>query len=54
VIPSYACATMNMFDLASGLRGGKVERELHLTGRARSADHCGLEIGRCLDGQPRR
>jgi D-serine deaminase-like pyridoxal phosphate-dependent protein len=35
VIPSHACATVNMFDLAYGVRGGKVERELQLTGRGK-------------------
>jgi D-serine deaminase-like pyridoxal phosphate-dependent protein len=35
VIPSHACATVNMFDLAYGMRSGKVERELHLTGRGK-------------------
>jgi D-serine deaminase-like pyridoxal phosphate-dependent protein len=35
VIPSHACATMNMFDLAHGRRGGEVERELHLTARGK-------------------
>jgi D-serine deaminase-like pyridoxal phosphate-dependent protein len=35
VIPSHACATMNMFDLAHGLRGGEPERELHLTARGK-------------------
>ena len=28
VIPSHACTTMNMFDVAYGVRGGRVEREL--------------------------
>jgi D-serine deaminase-like pyridoxal phosphate-dependent protein len=35
VIPSHACATVNMFDTAYGVRGGKVERELQITGRGK-------------------
>ena len=35
VIPSHACATVNMFDTAYGVRGGRVERELRIAGRGR-------------------
>jgi D-serine deaminase-like pyridoxal phosphate-dependent protein len=35
VIPSHVCATVNMFDFAYGLRGGQVERELHIAGRGK-------------------
>jgi len=35
VIPSHACTTMNMFDVAYGVRGGRVERELHIAGRGK-------------------
>jgi D-serine deaminase-like pyridoxal phosphate-dependent protein len=35
VIPSHACATVNMFDVAYGLRGGQVEHELHIAGRGK-------------------
>jgi D-serine deaminase-like pyridoxal phosphate-dependent protein len=35
VIPSHACATVNLFDMAYGVRGDRVERELRITGRGR-------------------
>jgi D-serine deaminase-like pyridoxal phosphate-dependent protein len=35
VIPSHACTTMNMFDVAYGIRGGRVERELPIAGRGK-------------------
>jgi D-serine deaminase-like pyridoxal phosphate-dependent protein len=35
VIPSHACATVNLFDVAYGTRAGRVERELHITGRGK-------------------
>ncbi|HEX4908302.1 MAG TPA: alanine racemase, partial [Actinomycetes bacterium] len=35
VIPSHACTTMNLFDVAYGVRGGRVERELGIAGRGR-------------------
>ena len=35
VIPSHACACVNMFDVAYGVRGGRVERELPIAGRGK-------------------
>ena len=35
VIPLHACATVNMFDVAAGVRGDVVERELAISGRGR-------------------
>jgi D-serine deaminase-like pyridoxal phosphate-dependent protein len=35
VIPSHACATVNLFDVAYGVRGGRVERELAIAGRGK-------------------
>ena len=35
VIPSHACACVNLFDLAYGVRGGTVERELPIAGRGK-------------------
>jgi D-serine deaminase-like pyridoxal phosphate-dependent protein len=35
VIPSHACGCVNLFDLAYGVRGGRVERELPIAGRGR-------------------
>ena len=33
VLPSHACTCVNMFDLAYGVRGAKVERELSIAAR---------------------
>jgi D-serine deaminase-like pyridoxal phosphate-dependent protein len=35
IIPSHACTCANMFDLAYGTRGGRVERELPIAGRGK-------------------
>jgi D-serine deaminase-like pyridoxal phosphate-dependent protein len=35
VIPSHACNCVNLFDLAFGVRGGRVERELPIAGRGK-------------------
>ncbi|HET6814429.1 MAG TPA: alanine racemase [Actinomycetota bacterium] len=35
VIPSHACGCVNLFDVAYGVRQGKVERELPIAGRGR-------------------
>jgi D-serine deaminase-like pyridoxal phosphate-dependent protein len=35
VIPSHACNCVNLFDLAHGVRGGRVERELRIAGRGK-------------------
>ncbi len=35
VLPSHACTCVNMFDVAYGVRGDRVERELRLAGRGR-------------------
>ena len=35
VLPSHACACVNMFDLAYGVRGDRVERELPIAGRGK-------------------
>jgi D-serine deaminase-like pyridoxal phosphate-dependent protein len=35
VIPSHACACVNMFDVAHGVRDGRVERELAIAGRGK-------------------
>ena len=35
VIPLHACATVNMFDVAVGVRGGVVEREIAIVGRGK-------------------
>jgi D-serine deaminase-like pyridoxal phosphate-dependent protein len=35
VIPSHACACVNMFDLAYGVRGDRVERQLPIAGRGK-------------------
>jgi D-serine deaminase-like pyridoxal phosphate-dependent protein len=35
VIPSHACSCVNMFDLAYGVRGARVERELRIAGRGK-------------------
>jgi D-serine deaminase-like pyridoxal phosphate-dependent protein len=35
VLPSHACSCVNMFDLAYGVRGGRVERELRIAGRGK-------------------
>jgi D-serine deaminase-like pyridoxal phosphate-dependent protein len=35
VIPSHACATVNLFDVAYGVRSGQLERELPITGRGK-------------------
>ena len=35
VIPSHACACVNMFDVAYGVRDGRLERELPIAGRGR-------------------
>ena len=35
VIPSHACNCVNLFDLAYGVRGGRVERELRIAGRGK-------------------
>jgi D-serine deaminase-like pyridoxal phosphate-dependent protein len=35
VLPSHACACVNLFDLAYGVRGDRVERELPIAGRGR-------------------
>ena len=35
VIPSHACACVNMFDVAYGVRDGRLERELAIAGRGR-------------------
>jgi D-serine deaminase-like pyridoxal phosphate-dependent protein len=36
VIPSHVCACVNLFDVAYGVRDGRVERELPIAGRGRS------------------
>jgi D-serine deaminase-like pyridoxal phosphate-dependent protein len=36
VIPLHVCSTVNMFDVAYALRGGRVERELTIAGRGKS------------------
>jgi D-serine deaminase-like pyridoxal phosphate-dependent protein len=36
VIPLHVCSTVNMFDVAYGLRHGRVERELTIAGRGKS------------------
>ena len=35
VIPSHACACVNMFDVAYGTRAGQLERELPIAGRGK-------------------
>ena len=35
VIPLHACATVNMFDVAFGVRGDVIEREIAISGRGR-------------------
>ncbi|MFL5766757.1 MAG: alanine racemase [Actinomycetota bacterium] len=35
VVPLHACATVNLFDVAAGVRGDAVERELAIAGRGR-------------------
>jgi len=35
VVPLHACATVNMFDVAAGIRGEAVERELVIAGRGK-------------------
>jgi D-serine deaminase-like pyridoxal phosphate-dependent protein len=35
VIPSHVCACVNMFDVAHGIRDGRLEREFPITGRGR-------------------
>jgi D-serine deaminase-like pyridoxal phosphate-dependent protein len=35
LIPSHACTTMNLFDVAHGVRGDRVERELRIAGRGK-------------------
>jgi D-serine deaminase-like pyridoxal phosphate-dependent protein len=35
VVPLHACSTVNMFDVAVGIRGDAVERELAIAGRGR-------------------
>jgi D-serine deaminase-like pyridoxal phosphate-dependent protein len=35
LLPSHACATVNLFDVAYGVRGDRVERELQITGRGK-------------------
>jgi D-serine deaminase-like pyridoxal phosphate-dependent protein len=35
VIPLHVCSTVNMFDVAVGVRGDVVERELPIAGRGR-------------------
>jgi D-serine deaminase-like pyridoxal phosphate-dependent protein len=35
VIPSHVCACVNMFDVAYGVRDGRLERELPVAGRGR-------------------
>jgi D-serine deaminase-like pyridoxal phosphate-dependent protein len=35
VIPLHACTCVNMFDVAYGVRGGEVEREIAIAGRGR-------------------
>jgi D-serine deaminase-like pyridoxal phosphate-dependent protein len=35
VIPSHVCACVNMFDVAYGVRDGRLERELPIAGRGR-------------------
>jgi D-serine deaminase-like pyridoxal phosphate-dependent protein len=35
VIPLHACGCVNMFDIAYGIRGGEVERELQILGRGK-------------------
>ena len=35
VIPSHVCNCVNLFDLAYGVRGGRVERELPIAGRGK-------------------
>jgi D-serine deaminase-like pyridoxal phosphate-dependent protein len=35
LVPSHACACVNLFDLAYGVRGGRVERELPIAGRGK-------------------
>jgi D-serine deaminase-like pyridoxal phosphate-dependent protein len=36
VIPLHVCSCVNMFDVAAGTRGGRVEREFAITGRGKS------------------
>jgi D-serine deaminase-like pyridoxal phosphate-dependent protein len=33
VVPLHVCSTVNMFDVAIGVRGAAVERELAIAGR---------------------
>jgi D-serine deaminase-like pyridoxal phosphate-dependent protein len=35
LLPSHACTCVNLFDLAYGVRGGRVERELPIAGRGK-------------------
>jgi D-serine deaminase-like pyridoxal phosphate-dependent protein len=35
VVPLHVCSTVNMFDVANGVRGGAVEREIPIAGRGR-------------------
>ncbi|MGZ4110252.1 MAG: alanine racemase, partial [Actinomycetota bacterium] len=35
IIPLHACGCTNMFDVAYGIRGGEVERELQILGRGK-------------------
>ena len=36
VIPLHVCSSVNMFDVAVGTRGGRVEREFAIAGRGKS------------------
>jgi D-serine deaminase-like pyridoxal phosphate-dependent protein len=36
VVPLHVCSTVNMFDVAYGVRGGRVERELAIAGRGKN------------------
>jgi D-serine deaminase-like pyridoxal phosphate-dependent protein len=35
VIPLHVCSCVNLFDVAYGIRGGRVERELEIAGRGK-------------------
>jgi D-serine deaminase-like pyridoxal phosphate-dependent protein len=35
VIPSHACACVNMFDVAYGIRDGRLERQFQIAGRGK-------------------
>jgi D-serine deaminase-like pyridoxal phosphate-dependent protein len=35
VLPSHACACVNLFEVAYGMRGDRVERELRIAGRGK-------------------